>query len=155
VGIIRSPVRALIPPDCGGRPAMGVPTAIFTQSPDSRLRTAPFRTRIVARDGGGAVGNATEPSGHPIVSAAREPPTAPQPTARRLGGIDIRCPHPSRQTPCERRWISTPPFCERSRLFTKEKAGQWGRLSASCLPKRWLDAVRRARRHRSAGLLAT
>src|SRR6202045_4689660 len=28
VGIIRSPVRASILPDCGGRPVMGVPTAI-------------------------------------------------------------------------------------------------------------------------------
>ena len=28
MGIIRSPVRASILPDCGGRPVMGVPTAI-------------------------------------------------------------------------------------------------------------------------------
>src|SRR6516164_8726851 len=29
VGIIRSPVRASILPDCGGCPAMGIPTAIL------------------------------------------------------------------------------------------------------------------------------
>src|SRR5215813_6058373 len=31
VGIIRSPVRASILPDCGGCPAMGIPTAILGQ----------------------------------------------------------------------------------------------------------------------------
>ena len=33
VGIIRSPVRASILPDCGGRSAMSVPTAILTELP--------------------------------------------------------------------------------------------------------------------------
>src|SRR3984893_4308842 len=34
VGIIRSPVRASILPDCGGRPVMGVPTAIAKGATD-------------------------------------------------------------------------------------------------------------------------
>jgi hypothetical protein len=32
VGIIRSPLRATVPPDCGGRSAMVVPTATVTRS---------------------------------------------------------------------------------------------------------------------------
>ena len=37
VGIIRSPVRASILPDCGGRPVMGVPTAIARETDVLRL----------------------------------------------------------------------------------------------------------------------
>ena len=37
VGIIRSPVRASILPDCGGRSVTGVPTAINTTPPPASL----------------------------------------------------------------------------------------------------------------------
>ncbi len=47
------------PVRCGGRSVMGVPTAIFTQSPTLAptlgRRAAPFRTRIAACEGGEAV----------------------------------------------------------------------------------------------------
>jgi hypothetical protein len=37
VGIIRSPLRATVPPDCGGRSAMVVPTATTDPLPDIKM----------------------------------------------------------------------------------------------------------------------
>src|SRR3954471_14771641 len=83
VGIIRSPVRASILPDCGGRSVMGVPTAIKfpTGMPTRRGRNV-WQTLLA---GGGEVDGflgASEPAykldpGHPKHPRLRHGPRGP------------------------------------------------------------------------------
>src|SRR5215472_475834 len=61
VGIIRSPVRASILPDCGGCPAMGIPTAIL-----GRRRSIPYRAEI-GSSGWRLCENAQEPTKKSII----------------------------------------------------------------------------------------